>query len=80
MFTYIFRNAVEFAHKQSRVTIYRKEYKINTYICPIKCTVVGGDHLRNSTTIKHVLSGHSKIDKTNVVRTNGSLMKVKSIA
>ena len=30
--------------------------------------------------VKHVLSGHSKIDKTKVVKTNGSLMKVESIA
>ena len=31
-------------------------------------------------TIKPVLSGHSKIDKTKILMTNGSLMKVKSIA
>ena len=29
---------------------------------------------------KHVSSGHSKIDKTNLLMTNDSLMKVKSIA
>ena len=29
---------------------------------------------------KNVLSGHSKIDKTNILKTNGSLMKVESIA
>ena len=29
---------------------------------------------------KLVLSGHSKIDKTKVLKTNGSLMQVKSIA
>ena len=27
-----------------------------------------------------VLSGHSNIDKTKIIKTNGSLMKVKSIA
>ena len=32
------------------------------------------------TIAKPVLSGHSKIDKTKVSKTNGSLMKVKSIA
>ena len=32
------------------------------------------------TTVKPVLSGHSKIDKTLILMTNGSLMKVKSIA
>ena len=31
-------------------------------------------------TVKPVLSGHSKIDKTNIFKTNGSLMKVESIA
>ena len=30
--------------------------------------------------VKHVLSGHLKIDKTKVLVENGSLMKVKSIA
>ena len=31
-------------------------------------------------TVKPVLSGHSKIDKTQILMTNGSLMKVESIA
>ena len=31
-------------------------------------------------TVKPVLSSYSKIDKTKVLKTNGSLMKVKSIA
>ena len=31
-------------------------------------------------TVKPVLSGHSKIDKTKIFMTNGSLMKVKNIA
>ena len=31
-------------------------------------------------TVKPVLSGHSKIDKTKVLKTNNSLMKVDSIA
>ena len=30
--------------------------------------------------VKPVLSGHSNIDKTKVLKTNGSLIKVKSIA
>ena len=33
----------------------------------------------NPITIKPVLSGHSKIGKTNVIKTNGSVMKVESI-
>ena len=31
-------------------------------------------------TVKPALSGHSKIDKTKILMTNGSLMKVESIA
>ena len=31
-------------------------------------------------TVESVLSGHSKIEKTKVFKTNGSLMKVESIA
>ena len=30
--------------------------------------------------VKPALSGHSKIDKTKILKTNGSLMKVESIA
>ena len=33
-----------------------------------------------SFTVKPVLSGHSKLDKISVLNTNGSLMKVESIA
>ena len=33
-----------------------------------------------SCTVKPVLNGHSKIDKTKVLMTNGGLMKVESIA
>ena len=33
-----------------------------------------------NSTVKHVLSGHSKIDKAKFLMTNGSLMKVESIA
>ena len=33
-----------------------------------------------SNTVKPVLSGHAKIDKTKVLMTNGSLMKVENIA
>ena len=34
----------------------------------------------NSNTVKLVLSGHSKIDKTKILMINGSLKKVESIA
>ena len=33
-----------------------------------------------ASTVKPVLSGHSKKDKTKVLKTNGSLMKVENIA
>ena len=35
---------------------------------------------RYASTVKPVLRGHSRIGKTKVLKTNGSLMKVKSIA
>ena len=37
-------------------------------------------YLKIEVTVKPVLSGHSELDKTNVLKTNGSLMKVESIA
>ena len=40
--------------------------------------VYGGDSV--VITVKPVLSGHSKIDKTKILMTKGSLMKVESIA
>ena len=36
--------------------------------------------IRKGNTIKLVLSGHSKINKTNVLKTDGSLIQVESIA
>ena len=36
--------------------------------------------VNQANTVKPVLSSHSKIDKTKVLMTNGSLMKVESIA
>ena len=36
--------------------------------------------IKHAYTVKPVLSGNPKIDKTKVLKTNGSLMKVKSIA
>ena len=38
---------------------------------PVKITIMN--------TVKPVQNGHSKIDKTKILMTNGSLMKVKSI-
>ena len=39
-----------------------------------------GKTCANKNTVKPVLSGHSKIDQTKILMTNGSLMKVESIA
>ena len=36
-------------------------------------------HLQKCT-VKPVLNGHTQIDKTKILKTNGSIMKVKSIA
>ena len=36
-------------------------------------------YYRKLPTVKPVLNGHSKINKTKIVMTNGSLMKVESI-
>ena len=46
----------------------------------LKISVQGKYGLCYENTVKPVLSGHSKMDKTKVLMTNGSLMKVKSIA
>ena len=43
-----------------------------------KDKMTGGS--QNVRTVKPVLSSHSKIDKTQILMTNGSLMKVESIA
>ena len=43
------------------------------------CALVQGC-LQLCHTVKSVLSGHSKLDKTKILMTNGSLMKVESIA
>ena len=42
--------------------------------------VIGDDNETKKGTVKPVLSRHSKIDKTKVLKTNGSLMKVESVA
>ena len=39
-----------------------------------------GAAVRASHTLKSVLSGHSKIDKTKVLKTDGTLTQVESIA
>ena len=49
----------------------------NSYFKWLRCSC---PEFKVSYTVKPVLSGHSKIDKTKVLKTNGSLMKVESIA
>ena len=49
-------------------------------IIHVGMTLTPGSGKENSCTVKPVLSGHSKTDKTKVLNTNGSLMKIKSIA
>ena len=45
----------------------------------IGCALIGIDDLE-CTTVKPVLSGLSKIDKTKVLKTDGNLVQVESIA
>ena len=47
--------------------------------CGLICETNNFNRHRDST-LKPVLSDHSKMDKTKVLQTNGSLMKVESIA
>ena len=49
-------------------------------IVKVKQFVEIGSLTNPCNTVKPVLGGHSKIDKTKVLKTNGSLMKVESIA
>ena len=44
------------------------------------CIIYVFTFLLDKYTVKPFLSGHSKIDKTTILMTNGSLMKVESIA
>ena len=49
----------------------------------LQCVIVvfpDHTHLLFCGSVKLVLSGHFKIDKTKILMTNGSLMKVESIA
>ena len=50
----------------------------NIYVCAI----MSGSETKTlyKYTVKPVSSSHSKMDKTKVLKTNGSLMKVESIA
>ena len=50
------------------------------YLCKYQTNQSLTSWLIYCTTIKPVLIGHSKIDKTKVLMTHGSLMKVQSIA
>ena len=49
----------------------------NTFGTP--CNHVNGAMGRFKDTVKPVLSGHSKLEKTKILMTNGSLMKAESI-
>ena len=59
-------------------------------LLPVVDVVLGNTVMRNyvdylevsygEVTVKPVLNGHSKIDKTKILMTSGSLLKVESIA
>ena len=63
----------------------KKCYLIMSYECPIALLIASQVALHycglvaRKPTVKPVLSGHSKIDKTKVLKTNDCLMKVESI-
>ena len=65
-----------------------KEILVHVVLCPgiwykeVKISGLSEKMIiyNNKITVKPVLSGHSKIDKTKILMTNGSLMKVKSIS
>ena len=67
----------------SQVIVFKKYYIMCMHISPFKVVL---DHVRQNNTkttnvtVNPVLSGHSKLDKTKVLKTNDSLMKVESIA
>ena len=66
--------------KRSKVTDYAAlsgHSKIDKNDLNDKCQRNEGDFCN---TVKPVLGGHSKIDKSKVLKTNGSLMEVESIA
>ena len=64
--TYVFESQIR--HKYSINVIKKEKYSMNEKTS------------ENEKTVKPELRGHSKIDKTKVLMSNGSLMKVKSIA
>ena len=47
---------------------------------PVCLPCFKGDTITHTSTVIPVLSGNSKTDKTNILNTNGSLMKIESIA
>ena len=64
----------EISKQINQIELAETEKLPNSQKCLIILHIVGWE------IIKPVLSSHSKIAKTKVLKTNGSLMKVKSIA
>ena len=66
---------------QEKKKLEKKERKnCEDYLCENVCEVVCTKSCSWDGTVKPVLSSCSKIDKTKVLMTNDSLMKVESIA
>ena len=57
-----------------------RKYAMTSFLVPHQKRNYYVGVLVGDNTVKPVLSGHSKLDKTKVLKTNGSLMKVKGIA
>ena len=53
---------------------------VGDFTCYLELTSQLLNLVQNVATVKPVLSGHSKIDQAKALKTNGSLMKVESIA
>ena len=57
-----------------------KESALSRKIFEFEMVLLSTQNMYLDSTVKPVLSGHSKIDKTKILMTNSSLMMVKSIA
>ena len=53
---------------------------MNMMITKLKKGTIKACRMESGSTVKPVLSGHSKTDKTNVLKTDGTLLQGESIA
>ena len=65
---------------RNKIHLFNKFTKTKLQSMFVYCIILEGETAGIIGTVKHVLSGHSKIDKAKILMTNGSLMKVEIIA